>query len=232
VTSPYIQLSSVRFTRSVIAADGKRSTRRVLNDVDLRISNGERVGLLGSNGAGKTTLLRIMGGIFEPDYGRSERFGSVGLFLDAGYGLDHRLTGRENCESRAVVAGMPREKHAAFVEWVESFSELGKEFDLPISTYSTGMTARLVFSICTYETPDILLIDEGIGTADAVFQQKAFGRLNELFRDVRILVLASHDQSLLKQLCTRGIVVRSGRVDFDGALSNALEYHLAATHRS
>jgi len=224
VTTPRVSLHGVALTRLTVHGHS-RDDRTVLDKVDLVINDGERVGVIGRNGAGKTTLLRIMAGVLLPDQGACERFGHLRAFLDLGYGLEPELSGRANSLSRAVIDELPVSERDGFVAWVESFSELGGQFEQPLKSYSTGMLARLVFSMCTYSTPEILLIDEGIGTVDAHFREKALSRLNEIYGGTSALVLATHDEVLLQQLCTRGIVIHQGRLVFDGSLTDALDHY-------
>ena len=223
-----ISLMNVSMSREMVGQDRKRHTNTVVNKVNLEIRSGDRIGLIGRNGAGKTTLLRLISGIFSPDQGEMKLEGQIKSFLDLGYGLEMHLTGRANAYSRSILDGVPKSQRAEFVSWVENFSELGDYFDRTLNSYSTGMVARLVFSMCTHKTPEILLIDEGIGTVDAYFQEKALARLNDIYSNSSILVIAAHDQSLMRQLCTRGIVVNNGNIDFDGTISDALDFYHSA----
>ena len=199
-----------------------RIERNVIDHLSLSIMPGERVGLLGENGAGKTTLLRIMGGIFQPDFGSVIRSGDITCFLDGLYGLDPYLTGRENAKSRSIMAGLNKTECASNVEAIENFADIGNYFNQPVKTYSTGMILRLVFAIGTSQTHQILLIDEGLGTADVNFQQKAFQRLDEMYANAPIVVIATHNLGILRQQCTRGVVMSSGRIVFDGNIESAI----------
>ena len=225
MNQPHIFLNHVSMYRNMVGHESRRTKKVVLNDVSISISVGERIALLGSNGAGKSTLLRLMAGIYKPDEGSIESNGDFSVFLDAGFGVDMRLTGRENCYSRAVITGVPINQIDEFIQWVSEFSELGDYFDQPLRTYSTGMIVRLVFSMCTFKIPEILLIDEGIGTVDTYFQEKAMARLEDIYNSSSILVIATHDQSLMRQLCKRGVVLNNGNIDFDGTLSDALDFY-------
>lgn len=233
---PYIELRNVSFSRKmevekhgyipIAPSRGRQGRNRdVLTNISLNIQNGERIGLLGPNGAGKTTLLRLMSGIFRPDSGTIDRAGDVSTFFDGGFGLDPQLTGRANCVSRAIMARIRGDESEAMVSWVEAFAELGEYFDQPIRTYSTGMIMRLVFAIGTAQSHQILLIDEGLGTADAYFQEKALARLKEMYQTAPIMVLASHNSDLLKQHCQRGIVIQDAHVAFDGSLDDACSFY-------
>ena len=149
-----VSLKRVSMSREIVGNDRKRHTKTVINDVSLEIESGDRIGLIGRNGAGKTTLLRIISGIFNPDQGKTEIDGRIKSFLDLGYGLEMHLTGRLNAYSRSILDGVPKSEREEFVSWVEKFSELGGYFDQTLNRYSTGMIARLVFSMCTFEIPE------------------------------------------------------------------------------
>ena len=222
MNQPHIFIQNVSMYRRMDNRNDHVKQKRVLDNISIDIKTGERIALLGSNGAGKSTLLRLMAGIYKPDEGSIESNGDFSVFLDTGFGVDIRLTGRENCYSRAVITGVPSNQIDEFIQWVSEFSELGDYFDQPLRTFSTGMIVRLVFSMCTAGTHDVLLIDEGIGTADARFQEKAFSRLSNLYDTAPILVLASHDRELLKQNCSRGIVMSKGKVLFDGEIHESI----------
>lgn len=220
-----VSLKGASLSRVVFGADRKRQKKTVIHDVNLEMGRGDRIGLIGRNGAGKTTLLRIIAGILRPDQGSADCEGQIKSFLDLGYGLEMHLTGRANAYSRSILDGVPKSQREDFVSGVEKFSELGDYFDQSLNSYSTGMIARLVFSLCTFKIPEILLIDEGIGTVDTYFQEKALARLDDFYNNSSILIIATHDQSLMRLLCTRGIVMNNGKIDFDGALSDALDFY-------
>ena len=205
----------------------KKSKRvMIFQDLSLTITQGERVALLGQNGAGKTTLLRIMAGIFQPDCGSVIRNGQISTFLDGTYGLDPFLTGRENSRSRMIMSKVGKDDVEKHLNNIEEFADLGEYFDQPVKNYSTGMILRLIFSIGTVKTNQILLIDEGFGTADIEFQNKAFARLNSIYDKSPIIVMASHNLELLRSQCLRGVVIVRGKIVFDGAIGPAIDYYL------
>jgi len=219
-----ISLSDVSLIRPVKFGHSYED-RLVLNKICIEIEDGERVGIIGENGSGKTTLLRVMAGVFTPDGGLFNRNGDTRSFFDMGFGWEIELTGRENTYSRSVIDAQPMLSRTDYVNWVGEFSELGDHFDKPLKTYSAGMLARLAFSMCTFGSPQVLLIDEGIGTVDSHFRKKALRRLNEIYGEASVLVLATHDDSLLKQLCTRGVVIHKGKIQFDGTINDALSHN-------
>jgi len=199
-----------------------RQQRNVISEITLRVNAGERVGILGANGAGKTTLLRLMAGIFKPDRGHIERIGQVSTFLDGGYGLDLHQTGRENAQTRLILARVRKSERQPLLRAIEEFADLKEYFDQPVRSYSAGMLLRLIFAIGTVGEHEILLVDEGLGTADLGFQAKAVNRINEMFASAPIVVLASHNLAMLREVCVRGVVIESGTVLFDGDIEDAI----------
>ena len=198
----------------------------MFKSLDLHISDGERVGLVGANGAGKTTLLRMMAGIFQPDSGTVTIVGKVSSVLDAGFGLDPDLSGKSNCISRFLMDGVPKSEITGAVSIVENFAELGEYFEQPIKSYSSGMLTRLVFSIGIVSNQEILIVDEGFGLADEHFQHKAQKYLSDRLHRASILVLASHNLGLLQEHCTRGVLMEQGQIIFDGPIEEAIRRYL------
>lgn len=227
----HITLTNVVFTRrldrtsSPGVADQTPSSRerRIIDDVSLTISNGQRVGILGSNGAGKTTLLRLIAGIFQPDSGTIERESDVSALLDTGYGMVDSLSARENCVSRLIVSGVKKREIGLLIDRIEEFVELGEYFDQPMRSFSSGMFARVVFALVTARPHDVIVIDEGFGLADEHFRRKAQGVLQKLYFDTSILIFASHNAELLKSTCERGIIIKDGKIFFDGDINQAIE---------
>lgn len=198
-----------------------------LRSVSLELRRGSRLGLIGANGAGKSTLLSIMAGLLPPTTGRVEVEGRVlALLGGAGAGLDQEASGRDNVVSMGVQLGEFPEAMRELSEEILDFSGLGTRADDPVFSYSTGMQARLRFSILTSLRPDVLLLDEGIGAADAAFAAKASHRLSEFMSRAGVLVLASHGDDLLRQQCDEAIWLDRGMVRSQGPLDKVLSaYH-------
>lgn len=190
-------------------------TVRAIHNLNLEIKDGERVGLVGHNGSGKTTPLRVLAGIYKPVAGLVRIEGRVGALLDNAPGIDPEATGIENIYLRGRLLGMPRRQIDARLSDIAEFTDLGDFLHLPTKTYSAGMQARLLFGISTSIQNDILLIDEGIGAGDASFQDKAQRRIEGLFASTAIVLLASHDQELMKRYCNRVIRMEHGTVVAD-----------------
>lgn len=187
-----------------------------LRDVNLSIRKGETVGLIGHNGAGKTTLLRLMSGITRPTSGTitiSERLASL-IALNAGFNLE--MTGRKNIYLNAAIFGtQPRETRALEADIV-AFADIGDAIDLPVKLYSSGMQARLGFSIVIHILPEIILIDEILAVGDADFARKCIDRLLALKREGRTMVLVSHTMEWIRLLTDRTIWLEQGRIMMDG----------------
>jgi len=206
-----------------IATDAaSRVLVRGLEDVSAEIVHGERVALVGRNGAGKTTMLRVMAGIYEPVAGTATVEGKVAPLFEVALGMDPESTGYENIVLRGLYLGLSKAEIRAKADEIAEFTELGSFLSLPLRTYSAGMQARLSFAVSTCIDPEILLLDEGIGAGDAAFLEKARKRLNAFVARAGILVLASHSDTLVRQLCTRALLLDQGRIVACGPVDEVL----------
>jgi ABC-type polysaccharide/polyol phosphate transport system ATPase subunit len=196
-----------------------------LDDISLELRAGDRVALVGPNGAGKTTLLRVLSGAYEPQFGSVAVDGRVGALTDLMLGMDPDANGYANIRMRAVHLGLPRKALGELSAEVAAFSQLGPHLELPVRTYSSGMQLRLAFALSTMIAPDILLMDEVVGAGDATFMRRAKQRIESLVERVEILVLASHNDDVLREYCTRGLCLVGGRLLFDGPLDDCLSYY-------
>jgi ABC-2 type transport system ATP-binding protein/lipopolysaccharide transport system ATP-binding protein len=220
-----ISVNGLSFFRR--AGNGKDTDAKfIFRDLNLEIFEGDRVGLIGNNGVGKSTLLRLLSGILKPDEGKIEVRDQLTVLLDSGFGLDPSLSGRENARTMAILARVEKVNRSKLLEEIRNFSELNEAFELPVKTYSTGMVVRLVLSAQLILVEDTgLIIDEGFGTADAQFQKKTFLRIEQLINSVPFMVLASHNEEMLKSYCNRGIVIRESAIAFDGGIEEALQIY-------
>ena len=182
-----------------------------LQDIDLHLQDGDRLGLMGHNGSGKTTLLRLLAGIYEPTTGKAIREGKIGSLVDIGLGIHPDATGEENIELRSAIMGVPKKQLKSLQDEIIEFSELGDFIRLPVRTYSTGMQMRLAFSVATAIQPEILLMDEWLSVGDETFKNRAEQKLMELVEGSSILVIASHSKELLDSSTTRAIVLEEGK---------------------
>ena len=185
---------------------------RALDDVSLSIKDGERIGIVGPNGSGKTTLLRVMAGILKPTQGNVAIQGTVVSMIDQGLGMDSQCTGIENIFRRGIFLNQSTQLMQDRLDDIVEFSGLGDRIRHPLYTYSSGMRARLAFSIATSVKPEILIIDEGIGAADEEFAERAAGRLDSFLQNAGILLLASHSNQLIETWCKKKVRIESGQL--------------------
>lgn len=204
-----------------------RVSVHALRDVNLTLGPGDRLGLVGANGAGKTTLLRVLSGVYEPMQGDLAFSGRVAALTDIMLGMDLDASGYDNIIMRGIVMGLTRRQAQGLIPDVEAFTQLGDHLQLPVRTYSQGMLLRLAFAVSTSVVPDILLMDEMIGAGDAQFFAQARDRINGLIERVSILVLASHNEEILRSFCNRALVLKEGRVVMEGSVDAALAFHKA-----
>ena len=202
-----------------LAKDSRdRVVVRALDGLNFKITEGDRVGLLGHNGSGKTTLLRVLAGGYEPVSGVLDMHGSVASMLSIALGMDHDATGYENITTMCAIMGMDHKRIGELVPKIAEFTELGEYLLMPLRIYSSGMVMRIPFAVATAVKADIVLMDEWMSVGDAAFAEKAQKRLNELLGAAKILVIASHSRQLLEANCNRifhlehGCLVREERL--------------------
>lgn len=194
-----------------------------LDGVSFEIGEGEAVALLGYNGSGKSTMLKLISGVLTPDRGRVLTRGRVAGLIEVGAGFHPDLSGRENIFLNAAILGMSKRETAERFERIVEFSEIEQFIDTEVKHYSSGMFLRLAFSVAIHTEVDVLLIDEILSVGDEPFQRKCIARIRELHAAGRTLVVVSHDLDMVSSLCERGILLRSGKVAFDGASTDAVE---------
>ncbi len=203
--------------------DSKRGIVTALRDISFDLREGDRLGLVGHNGAGKSTMLRLLAGVYSPTRGRVLIDGSVSTLFNSTPGLSLDGTGRENIITCGLYLGLTRRQIATKIEEIVDFAELGEYIDLPVRIYSSGMVTRLGFSIATAVEPEILLLDEGLATGDAQFAQKAQAKMLDMMTRSSILVIASHSESLVANMCSRCIILEHGRILAEGSAANLVE---------
>jgi len=194
-----------------------------LRDVSFTIGRGEVVGIVGRNGAGKSTLLKVISGILKPTRGRAAVTGRVSPLLELGTGFDYELTGRENIMLNALLLGRSRREVRERFDAIVDFSELGDFIDVPLRNYSSGMTARLGFSIATAWDPEILILDEVLVVGDAAFQQKCHRRLREVLASGATVLMVSHIARMLMDECSRCLWLADGHLVADGLPAEVLQ---------
>ena len=225
-----IKSTVLRTVGAKLAHSHGRVDVQALRNISLQLHDGDRLAIVGRNGAGKTTLLKVLAGIYEPPIGRVRIQGTVSSLTDVTMGMDMDATGSENIIMRGVFLGMTHGEMKAKLPEIEEFTELGPYLSLPIRTYSTGMLVRLGFAASTACRPEILIMDEMIGAGDMAFAEKAKIRVEEYVAGAHILVLASHNNQILKQFCNKAILLDSGRVtkfsDLDNVLDEYARYNI------
>ena len=211
--SMYLRNHLVRMaTGGLIENSSNLTVVTALNQVSFELNDGDAIGLVGHNGAGKSTLLRTIAGIYEPEQGKIIRQGRIATVLEIGAGLEAELTGYDNIISLGMMMGLSHAQAVALTPDIESFTELGDFLQLPVRTYSSGMTMRQMFAVATAITPEILLIDEMFATGDASFQQKSQERIQNMIGAAKIFVFASHNPDLIRRYCNRVFRLEHGNL--------------------
>jgi lipopolysaccharide transport system ATP-binding protein len=196
-----------------------------LRDISFEIKPGEVVGLIGRNGAGKSTLLKVLAQITEPTAGHATLHGRVGSLLEVGTGFHPELSGRENIFLNGAILGMSRAEIVRKMDEIIAFAEVERFIDSPVKFYSSGMFVRLAFAVAAHLEPEILFVDEVLAVGDAAFQKKCLGRMGEVARSGRTVVLVSHNMGAISELCTHGLLLDGGRLEKSGDIEDiVMEY--------
>jgi homopolymeric O-antigen transport system ATP-binding protein len=211
---------------------GKTVSIRALDGVSLELKDGDRLGLLGRNGAGKTTLLKTIAGILPPIEGRVRVEGRISPLISMMLGLDNEASGYENIKIRGRLMGFQDNQIETVIKEVAEFTELEEYLHLPLKTYSSGMRARLTFGASTAFKPEILILDEWLGTGDLEFRAKAAKHLHGLIDSAGIFVFASHSRDLHKRISNKGAVLKKGRIVFFGDINEAFEFQDASNNNN
>ena len=206
---------------------GSVATVTILEDVSINITRGQRVGLIGANGAGKSTLLRVMAGIYFPTRGVAETRGTISTLFPELLGVRPDATGLENIILTGILLGLTRKEISRRIPEIIEFTELGDYIYMPLRTYSSGMRTRLVLSIATCISPEILLVDEVIGVGDKSFRLKAKERLNRMMTSANTLVVVSQSPEIIREFCTEAIWLDRGQVRATGGVDEVLREYAA-----
>jgi len=199
-----------------------KTTITALEDINLRLGDGQRLGIIGANGSGKSTLLRLLGGIYTPTSGRRRVRGKVSSLFELSLGFEMEANGWQNIMRRGFLLGEKPRTLRAKVQEIADFSELGKFLDIPVRYYSAGMLVRLAFSIATSIEPEILLVDEVLCAGDLSFQNKARQRMADMIQKAHIIVVVSHDLARMPSLCDQAIWLDKGAIRCAGPVKDAI----------
>jgi len=232
---------SLRFTKKTTVRESFTNMFRrdegpshfwALRNVSFKVERGESLAVIGPNGAGKSTLLQVLAGIITPTEGEIDIRGQVSSLLTLGAGFDQDLSGRENILLAGAFLGMSTREINRRLEDIIEFTDIGAFIDAPIKTYSSGMRARLGFSIATSVDPDLLLLDEVLSTGDQVFRAKSQARVMELVRAAKGIVLVTHDMNWVTEFCNRAMLLEQGTIVAEGDPSEIVELHKANSERT
>lgn len=196
-----------------------------LQNVSFSLKQGDRLGILGLNGAGKSTLLKVIAGVYKPTSGTVTRKGRIVPLLELGAGFDKDYTGRENIYLYSAVLGYSKEFVDSKINEIIEFSELQEFMDVPVKNYSSGMKARLGFSVATAVEPEILILDEVLSVGDAKFRKKSEKKIMDMFDKGVTVLFVSHSLDQVKKLCNKAIILEHGKVIADGGIDEVAKVY-------
>ncbi len=208
-----------------ISSGTKKQYVRSIDKLNLHLKPGDKLAVIGGNGAGKTSLLKLIAGIYDQSSGEKSVVGRVTTILGTGFGLDEEATGYQNIFLGGIALGYSYKEMEACFKDIEEFTDLGDFLNLPLRVFSAGMKARLAFAIATCKHPDILIIDEGVGTGDKAFLERAEMRLTEFLSKANILLMASHSNDLLRKFCNKCLLMNNGKAVYFGDLEKGIELY-------
>lgn len=200
----------------------------ILRNINFEIRAGEAVGIVGLNGAGKSTLLKLIAGTLRLTEGTIKTNGTIAAILELGIGFNLELTGKQNAIHLASLMGHSAERILSVMPEIQAFAEIGKYFNEPMRTYSSGMQMRVAFAVTTAFRPDVLIIDEALSVGDMYFQHKSFGKIREFQEQGTTLLIVSHDRNAIQSLCGRAILLGGGAIIKDGSPEEIFDYYNAA----
>src|SRR3990172_5915873 len=201
-----------------------------LKNVSFSLKPGEAIGIIGKNGAGKSTILKLISKVTYPDSGEITVNGKIGAFIELGAGLHPELSGRENIYLYGAILGMKKKEIDEKFGDIVKFSGLRKFLDTPIKRYSSGMYARLGFSVVSFMDPDILLIDEVLAVGDKNFQEKCLLKMQEFTKSNKAIIFVSHNMDAIKSVCSRVIYLENGEIKKTGKSQDVIDYYIQRTN--
>ena len=219
---PTLKQALIRFGR------GQRAVKEIeaIKNVSFQVRTGTAMGIIGSNGSGKSTLMRAIAGILPPTSGSIEVWGRASTLLALGVGFNHDLSGRENIILGGLASGLSRRDVEERADEVAEWTELGDFIDMPMQTYSSGMSARVGFSVAVHMKPDILMIDEALSTGDAHFREKATAKMAELRESARAMFVVSHGLDSIKEMCNEAMWLDRGKLMMRGEPADVVDSYM------
>jgi len=198
-----------------------------LRDIDFKVEQGDVLGIIGKNGAGKSTLLKILSRVTSPTTGNINIKGRIASLLEVGTGFHPEMTGRENIFMNGSIMGMTKAEIKSKFDEIVDFAGVARYVDTPVKRYSSGMMVRLGFAIAAHLEPEILVVDEVLAVGDAEFQKKAIGKMQDVSKgEGRTVLFVSHNMAAVRSLCTRGVMLKNGMIDFIGSIPDTLNHYL------
>ncbi|REK55520.1 MAG: teichoic acid ABC transporter ATP-binding protein [Thermobacillus sp.] len=198
-----------------------------LNGIDLSLSKGDIFGILGNNGAGKSTLLKVIAGILAPTGGKIVTRGNIAPLIELGAGFDMELTARENIYLNGAILGYSRKFIDSKFEDIVNFAEIHEFLDVPLKNYSSGMVARIGFSIATITEPDILIVDEILSVGDYRFQKKCEERIKSMMSEDTTVILVSHQIDQIRNMCNKAVLLDKGKIIYSGTAEDVCDYYIS-----
>ena len=198
-----------------------------LRDIDFKVEQGDVVGIIGKNGAGKSTLLKILSKVTAPTTGIIRARGRIGSLLEVGTGFHPEMTGRENIYMNGAILGMTKQEITKKLDEIVDFSGCERYIDTPVKRYSSGMMVRLGFAVAAHLDPEILVVDEVLAVGDAEFQKKAIGKMQDVSKgEGRTVLFVSHNMNSIKALCSNGVLLNNGKIDYIGGIDETISHYL------
>lgn len=203
-----------------------------LRNINFEVKQGEVLGIIGKNGAGKSTLLKILSRVTTPTIGQIKIKGRIASLLEVGTGFNPELTGRENIFLNGAILGMTKTEIKSKFEEIVDFSGVERYIDTPVKRYSSGMYVRLAFAVAAHLEPEILIVDEVLAVGDAEFQRKCLGKMKDVSGQGRTILFVSHNMTAVKSLCTKGLFLQNGKLEFQGSIADTIDRYFESTPKT